>query len=357
LRTFADRLAPIFGQRLGYTSNVWMKRHLGHDQGFTEYWEVWDPPAELDGVLTNDAQAVTLAAAWMKERADDRFLAYLHLMKPHTPYDPPMPYFSRFAEREIDPTVGTHEFIQSIRGQRPDEATVRDVVALYDANLAYADAMIGELISELEAAGVWERTVFILMSDHGQSLYEFGHSHGHGGNVFEATVNVPLFIRIPGLPELAGRRVDVPVELVDLVPTLLDLTGIAVPADSLAGRSLLPMLAGMPTDDKQPRLIHSRTNRLMPPVFSLTRGRFKLTAETVSRQTTRYGLFDLESDPGEATDLLREQPDHPEGTALRLLMEAWLNSGTREGATSSGVEFDVFDPEEVERLRSLGYVN
>jgi hypothetical protein len=113
----------------------------------------------------------------------------------------------------------------------------------------------------------------------------------------------------------------------------------------------------MPADDEGPRLIHSRTNRLMPPVFSLTRGQFKLTAETVRRQHTRYALFDLKGDPGEVTDLLREQPDHPEGKALRSLMEAWLGSGTREGATSSGVEFDVFDPEEVERLRSLGYVN
>jgi len=359
LPTLAERLAPVFAHRLGYTSNVWMKRGLGHGRGFTEYWEMWEPPVALAEELTDDAQAVALATDWLRERADGRFLAYLHLMKPHAPYDPPEPFFSRWAAREIDPQVGTHEYIQGLKGRRPDAETVRDMVALYDANLAHVDHLLGEMIAGLEAAGIWERTIFVLMADHGQGLYEHGKAHGHGGTICEATLRVPLIVRIPGLTGLAGRRVATPVELVDLVPTLLDLTGLPVPADSLAGRSLLPLLAGEPAPDGDLRLIHSRTNRRNPPIYSLTRGRFKLTTTIAGRRGQRlsHGLYDLAADPAESINLLREQPDHPQGKALRMIMKTWLASGGAEGSTVNAVEFDIFDADEVERLKSLGYVN
>jgi len=170
---------------------------------------------------------------------------------------------------------------------------------------------------------------------------------------------VPLIVRIPGLTGLAGRRVATPVELVDLVPTLLDLTGLPVPADSLAGRSLLPLLAGEPAPDGDLRLIHSRTNRRNPPIYSLTRGHFKLTTTIAGRRGQRlsHGLYDLAADPAESINLLREQPDHPQGKALRMIMKTWLASGGAEGSTVNAVEFDIFDADEVERLKSLGYVN
>ncbi|MCP4571708.1 MAG: sulfatase [bacterium] len=356
LPTLAEHLAPDFEYRLGYTSNVWMKRALGHDRGFTEYWELWDPPAALAGDLVDDAGAVALATGWMRDRGDEPFLVYLHLMKPHAPYDPPEPFFSRWATREIDPEVGTHDYIQGLKGKRPDDATVRDMVALYDANLAHADHLLGEMIAGLEEAGVWERTVFVLMADHGQGLYEQGKAHGHGGTICESTIRVPLVVRIPGVP---GQRVATPVELVDLVPTLLDLAVRPVPADSLAGRSLLPLLAGTPFPDGDLRLIHSRTNRRNPPIYSMSRGRFKLTTTVEERRSrrVRHVLYDLAADPAETVNLFRAQPDHAEGQGLVTAMKAWLAGGGAEGSTAGGVDFEVFDSEEVKRLKSLGYVN
>jgi arylsulfatase A-like enzyme len=357
--TLAERLAPVFEQRLGYTSNVWLKHSLGHDQGFTEYWEMWNSLRPFGEELNSDAVAVRLATKWMVQRADRSFMAYLHLMKPHAPYDPPEPFFSRWAEREIDPQIGTHTFIQEVSGSRPDEDTVRDMVALYDANLAYADHLVGGMIEDLQAAGLWDRTVFVLMADHGQALYELGKPHGHGGTVCEAAIRVPLFVRIPGVAGLAGRRIATPVELVDLMPTLMDLAGLPVPADSLAGRSLLPLLAGEPAPDGDLRLIHSRTNRRNPPIYTLVRGRFKLTTVATGRMGRRlqHALYDLEADPAESVDLLKTEPGHPLGKALQQAMRAWLGSGGAEGATAQAVEFDVFDEAEVQRLKSLGYTN
>lgn len=359
LPALAQRLAPAYGNRLGYTSNVWMKSQLGHARGFTEYWEMWATLRPFGEPLESDAAAVRLATRWMKERAAEPFLVYLHLMKPHSPYDPPEPFFSRWTEREVDPRIGTHEYIQTMRGKRPDAQTVRDIVALYDANLAYADEIVGGMIEDLETAGLWDRTVFVLMADHGQGLYEHGKPHGHGGTICEATLRVPLFVRIPGVEELAGRRIGAPVELVDLMPTLMDLAGLAVPADSLAGRSLLPLLAGEAPPDGDLRLIHSRTNRRNPPIYSLTRGPFKLTAMAQGKMArkVRFALFDLDADPGESVDLLQEDPDHPTGRALQQVMRSWLKSGGSEGAATHAVEWSVFDDAEVQRLKSLGYVN
>ncbi len=359
LPTLAQRLAPRYPHRLGYTSNVWMKKKFGHGRGFTEYWESWDPPANLDPALATDEDFVRAGTAWMKDHADDGFFAYLHLMKPHGPYDPPEPYFSRFTDRKVDPHIGTHAYLQGLAGVRPDAQTVTDIVALYDGNLAHVDAILGEMIAELEAVGVWEKTIFVLMADHGQGLYEHGKAHGHGGTICEGTLRVPLFVRIPGVTGLSGRRIATPVELVDLLPTLADLVGHPVAPDSAAGRSLLPLMAGHEASDGELRLIHSRTNRRMPPIFSLMRGAYKLTSTSRGRKATKplYALFDLEADPGEAHDLLRANPQHPEGAALKKLMKAWLKSGGEQGAGGDAVEFDVFDEDEVERLRSLGYVN
>ena len=110
----------------------------------------------------------------------------------------------------------------------------RNTVGLYDGNLAWVDSEVGRVLDGLKKRGEWDRTIIVVTSDHGEAFWEH-RVRGHGDHVFEEFVHVPLVIRVPGL---APRRVAEAVELVDVVPTLLDLAGVFVPEGGTAGESL-----------------------------------------------------------------------------------------------------------------------
>jgi len=213
------------------------------------------------------------------------------------------------------------------------------------------------MIDGLREAGLWDETVFVLMSDHGQSLYEHGHPHGHGGIVWENALRVPLFIRIPGEPRLAGRRVSDPVELVDLLPTLLELTGLPPATDDAAGRSLAPLIAGRAGADEEAgagRILHSRTNRRDPPIYCVLSGNGKLILWEGDRP--RRALFDLAADPAESRNLLEEDPENEAGQRLARYLESWLATGGEDGSLAGSLPLEVMDEKDIRRLRSLGYV-
>lgn len=356
LTTLAEYLGRGLPRSLAYTSNTWLQRRFGHAQGFGEFWTLRELTEDRLPADAKDLDAVPLCLQWMKQNADAGFFAYLHLMKPHTPYDPPESFVGRFADHPIDPRIGSHDFIQGLQGRRPDEQTVGDMVDLYDANLACVDEAVGDLIAELKAAGIWDDTVLVLTADHGQSLFEYGKPHGHGGTICENALRVPLLIRIPGVPGLAARRIAEPVELVDLTPTLVDLAGVEEPGDVFAGMSLTPLIAGQPVDAElmgPDRIIHSRTNRLDPAVFTVMRRGYKLT---LGEQADAGELFDITADPGESRDLLADDPDSPEGEELLAYLRTWLGTGNRLGSGAGSVPLDVLDEKDIRRLRSLGYV-
>lgn len=355
LTTLAEIMGRKLPRGLAYTSNTWLQKRFGHAQGFDEFWTLRGLTERRLPATAGDLDAIPLCVEWMKANAGEGFLAYLHLMKPHSPYDAPEPFRSRFAAG-VDPRRGTHEFLQGLDESPPDAGTVADLVDLYDANMACVDAAVGGMIAALDSAGVWDDTILVLMADHGQSLCEYGHPHGHGGTVCEGALRVPLIIRVPGAEAVAGRRVAEPVELVDLAPTLADLTGAAEAGDVFAGISLLPLIAGgvvEPEFSGPNRFIHSRTNRLDPPLFAVLRGGYKLVLD---RSGEAAGLYDLIADPGESRDLLADDPGHEIGGELLAHARAWLGSGGRLGSEARGFSLDVLDDRDIRRLRSLGYV-
>jgi Sulfatase len=140
-----------------------------------------------------------------------RFFLWAHLYDPHRPYDPPEPYRSRF----IDPYVG---------------------------QIAFVDAQIDRLPAVLDRSGLLDRTIVIVAGDHGESLGDHG-ERDHGIFVYENVLRVPLIIRAPGF---ARARIGSVVRLVDVMPTALDLLGVAAPA--VQGVSLRTLMTGERAD-------------------------------------------------------------------------------------------------------------
>ncbi len=170
------------------------------------------------------AEVVAHALAWLNQHPQGPFFMWVHLYDAHDPYDPPEPYKSKYAS------------------------------APYDGEIAYADSAVGTLLSQLRERGLYDDAVIAVMADHGEALGEHGEDT-HGIFLYDETIHVPLLIKLPGSAEkrpdsaekhAAGKRIESRVELVDVLPTILQAVGISVPKE-VQGESLLAMMRATPT--------------------------------------------------------------------------------------------------------------
>lgn len=355
MTTMAEALAGRYPHRFGFTSNTWLRREFGHDQGFTEYHQLWDQSKtdlrRAARLGPTDVVMIPRALDFMRARAAEGFFAYLHFMPPHSPYRAPEPFFSRFTIGRPSPEIGERDFLHKLEGTTPPDTLARNIEALYEASLAFMDEAIGGMITEMKAAGIWDETIFILMSDHGEAFWEHPPFKGHGGIVYEEVVRVPLVVRIPGLPQLAGRRVSARVELVDLLPTLLELQGLSSRALRLAGRSLVPLMAA--PGAAAPRTVHTQTNRRLPPIHAIIADDFKLIHHDGSGKSE---LFDLATDPAEQHDLVPAGTHGPVVEVLLGKLKQMRARGSEQGTVPHTVSTDSLDDATRARLRSLGYI-
>jgi len=253
---------------------------------------------------------------WLDEHHREPFFLWVHYFDPHQPQVPPPPFNQLFAGR------------------------------LYDGEIAYADESMGTLLDRLRALGVYERTLVVFASDHGEGLGEH-HEDTHSILAYNTTLHVPLVMRIPGGP--AGRVVDERVGTVDIVPTVLDLLGLAVP-DGIHGRSLEPLvgLGNGEAEALRPYYAETLSPRLLNGWGEL-RGIFFGGFKYVHGPEPE--LFDLEEDPGEIINLVDKRPK----VVTELHHE--LGEFMRIHADSRGDARQEIDDETLRRLESLGYLH
>lgn len=349
--TLARLLAPRFRARLCVSASGWSYPMLGLDGGFTAFHQV-GPRDEIAGAEADGAVVTAAALQWIAEHQGEPFLAYLHYLEPHTPYAPPEPFASMFDPADRGHVDGSYESLKPFQHKRPPDPVVRNVMGLYDGNLAYADAQIGRLVAGLRQLGVWERTVFVVMADHGEAFWEHG-ARGHSLHAYEEFVRVPLLIRIPGGGAASAKRVGRPVELVDLLPTLLEL--FELPSAASAGESLLPAVLGAV---EGPATAYTRNHSTHRVEFAMRLGDSKVI---VTGRQRKPALFDLARDPGELVDLQSARSaagsdsTRALGRRLQAMLQEWL-AANRDAARGSIVDAtDSLDAESIERLRSLGY--
>jgi arylsulfatase A-like enzyme len=268
-----------------------------------------------------DAGIAHLVAA----RPEKPFLLWLHYVNPHTPYEPPPPFDSMFAEGASEgPAL---RVVPGLKGGIPKQWAVpgRDrlgyYVAQYDGEIAAVDAEVGRVLDALRGSAVAGKTLVVLTSDHGESLGEHDYYFDHGENLFEPSLRVPLIAALPGAP--GGRRSDVFASTLDLVPTVLDAAKVSWPPD-LAGVSLLAVVEGRAAAPRD--RLHAQNDRNMVTAFDRS---LKIVA-TPEDDRMRFALFDRASDPGETKDVAGARPDALR--AERLALELYLERSDREWA-------------------------
>jgi len=384
--TLAEAYRAAGYATIGFASNLFTGQFTNLHQGFEEQHE--------DGSLPNQGSSKTTReyvdrlVEWLEVHRDAPFFVFLHLYDPHDPYEPNRPYDSMWADpakkqehhrhleavRKVisDPLLklfGMPTRAELVKARLDPEAYVKHDVDWYDGSIRGLDVEVGRLLERLKGLGLDQRTLVVFTADHGEEFLDHGRMF-HGQSVYGDLTQVPLMMRWPGvLP--AGRVVEQVVQTIDLMPTLLEISGLK-PPDEVQGQSLVPLLGASGGN----RSASARTWRPRPAIsekavtnpskgaapaphdteaYAIVDGGWKLVHNTV-RPTggPEFELFDFAKDP---LNLRNVAGEHPEVVQhLKKLLEGW-----RQMARSARLKPDAdtakgLSQEQLQRLRSLGYI-
>jgi len=300
---------------------------------------------EDEGGRVND-----LARRFIRVHRDEQFFLWLHYMEPHAAYSPRQP-LSR-----LPASVGP-EREAFLRTWQPSNKTLPMVLrqddtaallSLYDGEIREVDGWVGGIWDEIEARGLADRTLLVLIADHGDEFGDHG-DYGHGHTVYQELIWVPLVVVGPQVTT-PGRVVDTPVPLLDIMPTLLDVAAAPSP-DLVRGQSLLAVLQGT---DSAPRPIYSESpaRRSSYDQKAVRSGDYKLV---YTLEPGRIELYDLRTDPCEQKDLSAVEA----GRAAAMLhdLRAWTAGALRTWAAlpQSGKEPGELDAAMEDALQKIGY--
>jgi choline-sulfatase len=323
--------------------------YYGFDQGWDDFVELFPSDSstgrpERGGRAASD-HVTRRAADWI-DASSQPFFLFVLTTDPHHPYEPPT-VFDHYAPSDAART-------RSPLSVNPRRRARMDLWrSKYFGEIAFNDDSLGQLIDHIEDRDLLDHTAIVLAADHGEEFGEHGDA-GHGRGLFEETLRVPLIVLRPGEPE-PGRRVEQPVPLQDVHPTLLGLAGLPIP-QGLDGRDLLalgervaePIHAVLDVDGFEGEML------LAPP--------WKLIVDRGGDRPLRAGLFDIEADP-----LERENRAVTESTRKRSLEAVMQTRAARNQLRAESLagrvalpssEGDVAMPEDVRAgLEALGYLD
>jgi arylsulfatase A-like enzyme len=358
--TMAEILGAHGYQTAGVASGPYLRREFNLAQGFAHYD---DALASLDdraahGDVTNPRllTAVETFLQTVRDPARPLFL-FVYFWDPHYDYIPPAPYDTLFVGPESTPCDVTNYVVgTNIRADSPT-GHLDYVRAQYDGELRWTDEHLGRLFTLLRTHRLWDDTVVIVTSDHGEEFFEHG-TKGHKNNLFVESIHIPLVVKYEAARALRGRD-GRPASLVDVLPTVLDVTGVPAPAP-LHGRSLLERhpsperpiyfeLVSMWFDLQK----RETTKRRWVGVQQGDRKLIEVSAG--GAEGTRRMLFDRAADPGERKNLL-DGGSPAQADDLAASLAAWEQDmlATRAGFQAGGSI--PLTPEQREQLRALGYL-
>ncbi len=284
---------------------------------------------------------------WLSRNKHLPFFLFIHYWDPHDPYGSPEPFTTRYDEDYdgvLSPGITTAKLEEMVSGLNSDD--IAYVASLYDGEISFTDAQIGKLIELLKELKLLDNTMVILTADHGEELFEHG-GFGHSKTLYEELIRIPLLIRYP--PFGADKTIDSQVQLIDVVPTVLDYLGIDV-SDEAQGISLIPLVK-CETDNELPA--YSET-MLKGRIIAIRSGNFKFIKYI---ENGREELFDLEEDPGELSNLVDSKVEMAE--QMRQELFEWMEACKEKAASlpkANQEKVIPIDDKTMEELRSLGYL-
>ena len=288
-----------------------LRRETGIARGFDFYDDEVEPLGNdktIGRVQRDGAETLKVLEKWLDGHADKPFFAFLHLYEPHSPYTPPEPYFSRYANH-------------------------------YDGEIAYSDAIVGQFLDYLKEKGVYKKALIIFLSDHGEGLNDHGEEE-HGIYLYREALQVPLMVKLPG-NQKGGSTVNAPAELVDVFPTILERTATPAPGGGhRIGESLLTLLTNGQQRQIYSESYYPRFHFGWSDLHSLIEGNDHFI------RAPQAELYDLAKDSAEKHNVLQE--NRRTYARMKEAIEPYIAA---QAPTPSSI-----NREEAAKLAALGYV-
>ncbi|MAU36349.1 MAG: iduronate-2-sulfatase [Flavobacteriales bacterium] len=276
----------------------------------------------------DEEQTDGIAASEAIEKLDDfanreiPFFLAVGFFRPHTPFVAPKKYFDLYEREKIEiPEISSDYLatlpgpaVKSIRAKKSqlnlEKEQAQEIKEAYYATISFVDAQVGRILDQLESSGLDKNTIVVFTSDHGFHLGE--HGHWQKNTLFENATRIPLIISAPTLENNGVRSIS-PVELIDLYPTLMDLTNINTP-EHVVGKSLQPIMKNVNASVRESALTRWRKG------YSIKTKRYRLT-KWGSNGELGYELYDHKNDKKELINLASNQDYHEVMDSLKVLIE------------------------------------
>ena len=338
-----------------FIGNGYVSDRFGFDQGWDKYRNYI-----REGRNTDASNIYKEAGEWVEANHDKRFFVYIHTIDPHVPYDPGDKYLAMYDARsdyagQVKPRM-TADLLEKAKRNPPavtfDASDKKRLLALHDGEISQHDEHMGLFVERLKKLGVWDDTLFVFVSDHGEEFEDHG-SWGHGHSVYQELLHVPLIFRFPkGIP--TGTKVEHTVSSMDIAPTSLLLLGVP-PMPTAEGRNLGESMRGAALPEHALAFSDFQDERRV-----VVAGPWKL----VLRGNLTATFFNLKSDPGEKQQLTPNA--HPIAARYcRIMQGQFLGSNNRrrwldaQQGRGTRLEADAVKMDDALRgqLKALGYVH
>jgi len=375
LPTLAERF-----QRLGYyTVSLWVNNWAGPATNMHRGFDVCENPNPRGGFV--DGRQVVQA---LQKRPGTPFFLSVHNLEPHNPHRARPEYIRLFGNvaSETRRRLGAllrgryNELLRADFDRKQplgttDNTTEQDALLaevhsllgehliLYDAVVREADKRVGSVVAALRELGVWDETLFIVLSDHGEEFNDHG-AYLHSQSVYQELAHVPLVLRFPR-NEFAGRRIPDVISLIDVLPTIFDYLGRPDLIGPARGQTLLPLVRGQhrPADEWVVTTVRMNYKKYYRP-WARTRGQMNVAARRGNwkgiwnDELKSVELYDLSADPGEKSNLAAARPDLAQ--AVRQTLEPWFAACLSTKRDAGRGDVRDLPEEDVRGLQKLGYI-
>jgi arylsulfatase len=329
----------------GFHSNPYVSRHYGFDRGF----DVFDDHlptstrrrktlrmfAQLKALLTEpyeNARTITDQVLGAVERADRPFFVWAHYMDVHGPY------IAKQGQKTLNRVRAALLWKKAMQHPERIGSDERDeLIRNYKQEITYMDRHLGEVLARVNL----DETLVVFTADHGDLLGEHD-LYGHSSMFYKGAVHVPLLVSMPGVTAGAPREVDVPVRLIDVVPTICRLLDLDTDAE-FEGSSLAELITGADSDYRAETIVSEMSRRQL----CLRRDEWKMI---VNYKKNVKELYNLAADPHEKVDVLEREPERARE------MESLVQEHVNRVQSDAHQEEVTHEAEIKDRLRALGYM-
>ena len=331
-----------------YINGPYLAPAFGLSKGFDDY----DYAHGSNAKIRRSDETVNRALEWIKENSEEQFFLFLHFFDPHLNYDPPRRSLQRLMKLAGFEYSGTLKSpFSQLKEVRNNELLLSEedwkfIQLLYDAEISAVDESCGKLFRFLKANGLYDKSILVVLSDHGEEFLDHG-GFEHGHTLYDELINIPLMIKMPSSIR-AGEIISYQVRLIDIMPTLLEILDMDIP-ESFQGESLLRLIK------------KGRANEIWPAFSEETHwgDELKAVRESCYKFITNdsldaFQLYNLCSDPGEKNDLANMEKEKAREMRKRIIR--WMRSNLGRVRKMRGEQSVDLDKKTRENLRSLGYI-